>query len=96
MIDPGTMSNDHYQAELQRLIDRFGDNYMIHQALVSMANKANVSVTPNKLVQEVENYEYLSDNVKGLFDGFNAAYHGQEEISREAFAVSMLDQQIGE
>ena len=98
LINPEGMTKEQYREEVQNLVDTFGDNYMINQALVSMANSAGVMVSSHPLAAEAENFEDVERNINNAFDGFSAALDapngGIEAVNSEGFFDMMIDQAL--
>lgn len=90
------LTKEAYGAEIQRLIDRYGDNYQIYEALLDMAMDKEVGINamlkPNPAIKEAEDFEFVENSYKSVFTGPGGLLSNSGSPSTKAsFIVSQLN-----
>ncbi len=92
LIDPGNTTKDKYQEDLQLMMSKYGDNYMIAQALADMGHKAGVYIEPHPLAAYSERVTDAEYNLDKSFNAYEAIHRGRDGVMSESFFDYFIDQ----
>ena len=93
--DPKGMTPDAYAQETQELINRYGENYMINQALHDMAAKEHVRVTSHPLAAEVDAFESVDNLIDQTINSFELNRNGAPSAGQDAIFGFCVDTALG-
>ena len=93
--DPKKSTKEAFEADVEALVSKHGDNYMAYQAIKDKASEKEVYLDEHPLVGEVQALDYLSKNVEKTFSGFNAVNQGLDHFRISVYKMA-IDHDFGE
>ena len=93
--DPKKSTKEAFEADVEALVSKHGDNYMAYQAIKDKASEREIYLDEHPLAGEIEALDHLSRSVERTFSAYNAVSQGLDHLPISIYKMA-IDHDFGE